>query len=128
MRANEITKYLASHAGGPLKDGGGGMLRGLEILLKQAGIKGGVIGAVSTTTLAVLGYIYLDRHNKKSLRNLIIYHRLIHENKILDIQKISEAVSRPPEIVKKEIQNLIKKGLLTDVKIDVKSNRIIISQ
>ena len=130
--ATIFTKYLASVAGGAIKDGGGGMEKGVEILIKLAVkatnqrnlgifslIFGGTVGGV------LLGNSY---KNKKIIENFNIYRELLYKDKITTIQEISQITKKSPEKVKKEIQKLINKELLVSVNIDERTNKVIIMQ
>jgi len=139
--AANITQKLANVAGGAIKNGGGGMEKGIEILCQQAAEKAVELAIkarnqktvsvvcyalAGLATLTGVGYSIFYHGNKKTLENLKIYHDLLYVDKITCIKEISKATNRPPETVKKEIQNLIKKEILVNVKIDTQNDKIII--
>ena len=131
--AANITQKLANVAGGAIKNGGGGMEKGIEILCQQAAKEAAKLAIkvhnqktasvvyytlTGLATLAGVGFSVFYHGNKKTLENLKIYHDLFYMDKITCIKEIAEATNRPPETVRKEI--------LVNVKIDTQNDKIII--
>jgi len=139
--ATNTTQWLANLAGGAIKDGGGGMEKGIEILCQQAAEKATALAnkmnnqkTVSMVCYALAGLLSLtgigcsifNHANKKTLKNLKIYHDLIYIDEITSIKEISQATKKTPETVRKEIQSLIKKEVFVSVKIDTKTDSVVL--
>jgi len=132
--ANVITKSLANLGGGAIKDGGGGMQKGLEILCKtnfNSGFKTGATRTLGIVAVVVGGFLIgkslIEEHiNNKRNERFEEYHNLLFIENVTSIQEISKTTQKSSEIVKKEIQKLIDKGFLLNAKIDTQSDKIII--
>ena len=140
--ASDITKYLADIAGGAIKNGGGGMEKGVELLCQQAAEKAVRIAnkansqrVISATfyclaglaALTGVGYTVLSRKNKKIIDDLNTYHKLIYIDKISCIKEIAKNTGKSSKVVRVEIERLIKKGLLVGARFDTETDNIIIA-
>ena len=92
----------------------------------------GILTAPSTSGISLIifaggaiAFFTLTRYTKKMAKRIEAYYDLLQIKKVVSIQSISQATQKPPEIVRKEIQDLIDKMIFVNAKIDRQADEVI---
>lgn len=129
--ASHTTKGLADKGGGSIKNGGKGMEGGITRIRLESLGEGAAMTALVAGTVAVACKVIpkIQEHSEEKTNELLAtYYDLIYKDNITYISELAKVTERDPKIVRKEIQKLIKKGLLDNAKFDVGSDILLITE